>query len=52
MFKPEYILDDVAVFGLTATIVMVRKKFQRLGKSYYVADSMAYKLVMATVYPK
>lgn len=50
MFKPEYILDNVATFGLADTMAIVSSKFQRLGKSKSMADKMAYLLVLNTVF--
>ena len=50
MFKPEYILDDVALFGLADTIEMVKNKFMRMGKNAKMAHTMAYNLVLNTVF--
>ena len=50
MFKPEYILDNVAAFGLAETIEIVEKKFKRMGKSKRMADIMARELVLNTVF--
>ena len=49
MFKPEYIREDVAVFGLQATIALVKQRFQRLGKRSAVAQAMASRLVLSVV---
>lgn len=50
MFKPEMILDDVAVFGLAETMELIAAKFRRLGKNKTMADKMAYLLVLNTVF--
>ena len=50
MFKPEYILDDVAAFGLTETIQIIAAKFRRMGKNRSIADQMARTLVLNTVF--
>lgn len=50
MFKPEYILDDVAAFGLAETIEIVEKKFKRMGKSARMSYIMARQLVNNTVF--
>ena len=50
MFKPEYILDNVAAFGLAETIGLIAKKFKRLGKSKRMADIMAQLLVASVVW--
>ena len=50
MFKPEYILDNVAAFGLAETIGLIAKKFQRMGKGKRMADIMARQLVNNTVF--
>lgn len=50
MFKPEYILDNVAVFGLADTMTIIAAKFHRMGKTKVMADKMAYLLVLNTVF--
>jgi hypothetical protein len=50
MFKPEYILDNVALFGLAETIALVAKKFKRMGKTPRIAYIMARELVNNTVF--
>jgi hypothetical protein len=50
MFKPEYILEDVALFGLAETMRLVAAKFKRMGKTTAVANTMAYHLVLNTVF--
>lgn len=50
MFKPEYILDNVALFGLDDTYVLIAAKFQRMGKSRELAYRMARELVLSTVF--
>jgi hypothetical protein len=50
MFKPEYIRDNVALFGLAETIELVAKKFKRMGKTPRMAHTMAYNLVLNTVF--
>lgn len=50
MFKPEYILDNVAVFGLEDTVTLIKNKFMRMGKSKAIADTMARQLVNNTVF--
>ena len=50
MFKPEYILDNVALFGYYETIALVKAKFQRLGKGAKIAQLMATELVSQTVW--
>ena len=50
MFKPEYILDNVRVFGLSETIEIIEKKFKRLGKTPRMAYIMARQLVNNTVF--
>ena len=50
MFKPEYILDNVAAFGLAETIGLIAKKFKRLGKSARMSYIMARQLVNNTVF--
>lgn len=50
MFKPEYILDNVALFGLSETMRMVEKKFKRMGKTPRMAYIMARQLVNNTVF--
>lgn len=52
MFKPEYILDDVALFGYWETIEMVKNKFMRMGKDARIALIMAHELVLNTVWTK
>ena len=49
MFKPEYIRDDVALFGVTATVSLIAKRLQRLGRSKPVAEAMALALVQSTI---
>ena len=49
MFKPEYILDNVAAFGIDETIGLIAKKFQRMGKSKRMARIMAHTLVQNTL---
>lgn len=46
MFKPEYILDNVALFGYFETVDLIAAKFCRMGKG----KSIAYMLVRATVW--
>ena len=50
MFKPEYILDNVAAFGLAETIEIVENKFKRMGKSSKMSYIMARQLVNNTVF--
>ena len=50
MFKPEYILDNVAAFGLAETIALIENKFKRLGKTQRMAYIMARQLVNNTVF--
>ena len=50
MFKPEYILDNVAAFGLSETIALIEKKFKRLGKTPRMSYIMARQLVNNTVF--
>ena len=50
MFKPEYILDNVALFGLEDTVTLIKNKFMRMGKSKEIADIMARQLVNNTVF--
>ena len=45
MFKPEYIRDDVALFGVDATITLIAKRLQRMGRSRPVAEAIATVLV-------
>ena len=49
MFKPEYILDNVALFGYWETVEIVAKRLRRLGKSAEIARKMAYNIVAATI---
>lgn len=49
MFKPEYILEDVATFGMLETVELMQAKFMRLGKARRLAYRMAYDLVLATL---
>lgn len=50
MFKPEYILDDVRVFGYWETVGLIAKKFERMGKDAKIALIMANELVKNTVW--
>ena len=50
MFKPEYILDNVATFGYWETVEIVKKKFQRMGKDARIALIMANELVANTTW--
>lgn len=50
MFKPEYILDNVALFGYYETIELVAAKFRRLGKKKELALLMALEMVAATTW--
>ena len=50
MFKPEYILDNVALFGLEDTMTLIKNKFVRMGKSKAIADAMAHIMVINTVF--
>ena len=52
MFKPEYILDNVALFGIDATVDMIKKKFQRMGKKAEIAYTMAHMMVINTIWTK
>ena len=49
VFKPEYILDNVAAFGIDGTIGLIEKKFVRMGKSKRMARIMAHTLVQNTL---
>lgn len=50
MFKPEYIMDNVAAFGLDATLKIITDKFVRMGKKRAIADLMALELIRATIW--
>ena len=50
MFKPEYILDNVAAFGLADTIGLIKNKFRRMGKTQRMSYIMARQLVNNTVF--
>lgn len=50
MFKPEYILDNVALFGMDETIGLIAKKFQRMGKGKAISVRMAQLLVASVVW--
>lgn len=48
MFKPEYIIEDIKMFGYIQTVHMITAKFIRMGKVRKVAEQMATELVTAT----
>lgn len=52
MFKPEYIQDNLELFGPYETVKLIQNKFMRMGKSRAIAYIMASKLVTASMrYP-
>lgn len=50
MFKPEYILDTVALHGMDFAMETIANKLSRMGKTKRMADIMAYHLVLNTVF--
>ncbi len=50
MFKPEYILDNVATFGIDETVKLIAAKFRRMGKGKAVAYTMAHMMVVETLW--
>ncbi len=49
MFKPEYIKDNFALFGFTATQDLLYKRLRRMGKSPHMAAIMAMQLMEITI---
>ena len=49
MFKPAYIIEDVALFGELETIKIIATKLQRMGRSRATAYLMAHTLVQTTL---
>lgn len=50
MFKPEYILDTVALHGMDFAMLAIQNKLMRTGKCKRIACIMARELVINTVF--